>query len=149
MVPSRQHNFAAIWNGVITPRLVNQTLVGVNYFKQEFNDLNHGFNMPALGFNTGVTNPSNFGAPTITIAGFTNAFVGATPYLGRQDTTGHITDNLSFNSGSHAWKFGGEIRKSRLDVYYFRDVRGNFNWDGTQGPWKAVRRRACPRPPRM
>ena len=136
-VPSRQHNFAAIWNGVITPRLVNQTLVGVNYFKQEFNDLNHGFNMPALGFNTGVTNPSNFGAPTITIAGFTNAFVGATPYLGRQDTTGHITDNLSLNSGSHAWKFGGEIRKSRLDVYYFRDVRGNFNWDGTQGPWKA------------
>src|SRR5438477_11552578 len=26
--------------------------------------------------------------------------------------------------------------------YYFRDVRGNFNWDGTQGPWKAEDRKS-------
>src|SRR5439155_22013787 len=56
-VPSRQSNYAAIWNAVLTPSLVNQLLIGINYFNQTFDDVNHGFNMAALGFNTGVTNP--------------------------------------------------------------------------------------------
>src|SRR5262249_27919708 len=38
VVPSRQHNFAVIWNSTWTPRLVNQLLVGVNYFNQTFDD---------------------------------------------------------------------------------------------------------------
>src|SRR5207249_8017855 len=41
-VPSRQHNFAAVWNGVFTPRLVTQTLVGVDYFLQTINAPNRG-----------------------------------------------------------------------------------------------------------
>src|SRR5580704_4481623 len=121
-VPSRQPNFALSWNSVITPRMVNQLLAGVNYFYQAFDDANHGFNLPALGFNTGVTNPADFGAPNISISGFGNGGVGETPQLGRIDTTGHITDSLSYNVGSHAFKFGGEFRKSRIDVFYQRDV---------------------------
>ncbi len=31
-VPSRQHNFSVVYNAVLTPRLVNQLLAGVNYF---------------------------------------------------------------------------------------------------------------------
>src|SRR5579862_1297102 len=135
VVPSRQPNFAVVWNAVFTPRLVNQLLAGVNYFSQTFDDSNHGFNLPALGFNTGVTNPGDFGSPSINISGFTNGGVGATPQLGRIDTTGHLTDNLSWNVGSHAFKFGGEFRKQRLDVFYQRDVRGNFSFNGTAGPW--------------
>ena len=134
-VPSRQPNYAVSYNYVITPRMVNQLLLGVNYFYQAFDDSAHGFNLPALGFNTGVTNPANFGAPNINISGFTNGGVGETPQLGRIDTTGHITDNLSYNLGAHALKFGGEYRKSRIDVFYQRDVRGGFTFDGTGGPW--------------
>jgi hypothetical protein len=134
-VPSRQPNFALSWNYVITPRVVNQVLAGVNYFFQAFDDTNHGFNMPGLGFNTNVTNPANFGAPEMDISGFNNGGVGATPRLGRIDTTGHLTDSLSYNVGSHALKFGAEIRKSRLDIFYLRDVRGAFTFDGTSGPW--------------
>lgn len=134
-VPSRQPNFALSWNYVITPKLVNQVLAGVNYFFQAFDDVSHGYNMPALGFNTGVTNPSDFGAPNIEISGFGSGGVGETPRLGRIDTTGHLTDNLSYNMGSHAFKFGFEVRKSRLDIFYQRDVRGGFTFDGTGGPW--------------
>ena len=68
--PSRMHNFSLVYNAVISPRFVAQTLVGVNYFKQVFGDANHGFNMPALGFNDGVTNPTDFGSPNINISGF-------------------------------------------------------------------------------
>jgi hypothetical protein len=130
LVPSRQHNFAVTWTSTLTPRLVNQVLAGVNYFKQTFDDADHSANPPSWGFNTGVTNPSNFGAPNITIEGFQNGGVGITPRLGRIDTTGHLTDNLSYNFGRHALKLGGEFRRARLDVFYYRDARGAFTFDG-------------------
>jgi hypothetical protein len=133
--PSRMPNYAVQFNSVFTPRLVSQLLVGVSFFQQKFDDASHGYNMPALGFNTGVTNPGDFGAPNFGISGFTNGGVGETPKLGRTDTTGHLTENLSYNIGSHALKFGGEIRRSRLDIYYQRNVRGGFSFDGSQGPW--------------
>jgi carboxypeptidase family protein len=136
VVPSRQHNFAVIWNSTWTPRLVNQLLAGVNYFNQTFDDAVHAANPPSWGLNTGVTNPSNFGSPTITLNGFNNGLVGATPRLGRIDVTGHLTDNLSYNFGSHALKFGGEFRRAKLDVFYYREARGSFNFDGNQGPWR-------------
>jgi len=137
VVPSRQHNFAVIWNSAWTPRLVNQLLVGVNYFNQTFDDAVAAANPPSFGFNTGVTNPANFGAPNIEISGFDNGGVGETPRLGRIDVTGHLTDNLSYNFGSHSLKFGGEFRRAKLDVFYYREARGAFTFDGKAGPWAA------------
>ncbi len=131
-VPSRQHNFSVVENSVITPRLVNQVLLGVNYFFQAFDDADHGRNPVGLGFNTGSAVP---GTPNIEISGFSNGGVGETPRLGRIDVTGHITDNLSYNVGSHAFKFGGEFRRARLDVFYNRELRGAFAFDGSAGPW--------------
>jgi len=135
VVPSRQHNFDAIWTSVVTPRIVNQVLAGVNYFAQTFNDQNTGFNPPSWGFNTGVTNPSDLGSPNFTITGFDNGMVGQTDQLGRIDITGHITDNLSYNFGPHALKFGAEYRRARVDGFYRRQTRGAFTFDGSQGPW--------------
>src|SRR5258706_5589597 len=57
VAPSRMQNYSLVYNRVITPKFVSQTLAGVNYFKQTFNDFNTGFNPIAAGLNTGVTNP--------------------------------------------------------------------------------------------
>jgi hypothetical protein len=84
--PSRMQNYNLVYNSVINPHFVSQTLLGVNYFKQVFGDATAGFNMVALGFNTGVTDPSLFYAPNMTIRGFDAT--GETPPLGRIDTTG-------------------------------------------------------------
>ena len=127
------HNFSLVYNSVITPRFVSQTLLGVNYFKQTFNDFNTGFNPVAAGLNTGVTNPGLTGSPDIAISGFDE--IGLTPPLGRIDTTGHITQTLSYTSGKHQLRFGGEYRRAVLDVFYQRNARGAFSFDGTQGPW--------------
>ncbi len=131
--PSRMHNFSFVYNAVISPRFVAQTLAGVNYFKQVFGDASTGFNIPALGLNTGVTNPSLFGAPHITISGFDQT--GLTPPLGRIDTTGHLDQTFTYTVGSHQIRFGGEYRRSRLDVFYERNARGKFNFNGSAGPW--------------
>jgi hypothetical protein len=133
--PSRMHNFSVVYNTVISPRFVAQTLLGVNYFLQIFGDANHGFDMPALGLNTGVTNPSDFGSPNINISGFDST--GLTPPLGRIDTTGHIDQTFTYTVGSHEFRFGGDYRYSRLDVFYDADAPGTFTFDGTQGPLAA------------
>jgi hypothetical protein len=136
--PSRMHNFSLVYNKVITPRFLAQTLIGVNYFKQVFDDANHGFDMPAIGLNTGVTRPSDFGSPFITVDGFDQT--GLTPPYGRIDTTGHIDQTFTYTTGAHEIRFGADYRRSRLDVFYDANAPGTFTFDGTQGPYAAT----CP-----
>ncbi len=132
--PSRMHNFSLVYNTVLSPQFVGQTTVGVNYFKQVFGDANTGFNIPSLGLNTGVTNPTLYGAPAILISGFDQT--GETPPLGRIDTTGHLDQTFTYTTGTHEFRFGGEYRRARFDVFYERNARGSFTFDGSQGPFQ-------------
>ncbi len=133
VAPIWVHNFSAVLNSTLGPRLVNQLVLGVNYFKQTFNDEDTSVNPASVGLNTGVTDPTLSGAPTINISGF--AIVGATQPTGRIDTVGHITDTLSYTVGRHELKFGGEFRRAAYDIFYRSNERGSFSFDGTQGPW--------------
>ena len=128
--PMHVANISVVENWIVSPRIVNQVTLATNYFSQTFQDNNIGFNAEALGLNTGSTIA---GSPTITIDGFD--YVGATQPSGRTDTTGHITDNLSYTVGKHQLKIGGEYRRAQLDVGYFSNPRGTFTFDGSRGPW--------------
>jgi hypothetical protein len=131
--PSRMHNFSLVYNLVISPQFVSQTLAGVNYFKQVFGDATSGFNVGSVGLNLGITNPSLYYAPSLNIEGFDG--VGETPPLGRIDTTGHINQTFTYTTGNHQIRFGAEYRRARLDVFYERHAPGNFTFDGSQGPF--------------
>ncbi|MBL8217195.1 MAG: TonB-dependent receptor [Bryobacterales bacterium] len=134
VAPSRMHNVALNLTSSLSPRLVNQLLLGANYFLQVFNDADTSFNPIAAGLNTGVPQDGSLqGSPSLRITNFTGA--SATQPLGRIDTTGHITDNLSYTMGRHQLKFGGEYRRSHFDIFYDTNKRGSFTWDGTRGPW--------------
>ncbi|MDQ1470100.1 MAG: hypothetical protein QOJ99_1580, partial [Bryobacterales bacterium] len=135
VAPSHMHNYSVVENAILSPHMVNQLTLGVNYFLQTFNDLNTSFNPIALGLNTGVTEPTLQGAPKITISGFD--YTGASNPLGRIDTTGHITDNLSYTNNGHLWRVGAEYRRAVLDVFYDINKRGTFVFDGSRGPWAA------------
>lgn len=132
VAPSRMHNFSAVYNFVISPKFVGQTMAGVNYFKQVFNDAVTGLNSANVGLNTGLTNSFLYGAPGLNISGFDST--GITPPLGRIDTTGHLNQTFTYTAGSHQVRFGAEYRRARLDVFYQRNARGNFNFNGSQGP---------------
>ena len=135
VAPSRMHNVSVVANSTLSPRMFNNLVLGTNYFLQLFNDKDTSFNPVALGFNTGVTEPNLIGTPTLRITNFAGA--GFTQPLGRIDTTGHITNNLSYTVGRHQMKFGGEYRRAVLDVFYDTNKRGSFTWDGSAGPWRA------------
>jgi len=128
VAPDITQSFSLTHNWAPTEHLSNQLLIATGIFNQTFNDLNHSFDMPALGLNTGVTNPALFGAPTIGLSGFDG--VGATQPLGRKDYTGHITDSATWVKGAHEIRFGGEFRRSYIDLQYQSGVRGNFTFNG-------------------
>ena len=126
--PDITQSFSATHNWAITDRVSNQIIAAVGVFNQTFNDVVHNQNIPALGLNTGVTNPSLFGAPTINISGLDT--VGVTQPLGRKDYTGHITDVATLVAGKHQYRFGGEFRRNYMDLQYQRNVRGTFTFNG-------------------
>jgi hypothetical protein len=133
IAPSHMHNVAVADTHIFSPGLVNELTLGVNYFYQSFNDADTGVNPLALGLNTGATQAVLIGSPKITISGFD--YVGATSPEARIDTTGHLTDGLSWNIGRHSLIFGGEFRRAVLDVGYDINERGSFTFDGSRGPW--------------
>ena len=135
-VPSRMHNVSVVTTGVFTSHLVNQLVIGYNYFLQTFNSYDTSANPIQLGLNTAVTDPSLAGPPNLTINGF--ALVGGTQPLGRVDKTLHFTDSLSWQKGSHQVKIGGEARVAKLFVFYDSNKRGTFTFDGTVGPWASL-----------
>ncbi|MGI4755426.1 MAG: TonB-dependent receptor [Janthinobacterium lividum] len=129
VAPDITQNFSLSHNYAITSRLSNQFLIAVGIFNQTFNDAVHNQNIPALGLNTGVTDPGLFGAPSITITSFDQT--GATQPLGRKDYTGHITDVATWIKGKHELRIGGEFRRNYMDLQYQRNVRGSFSFNGT------------------
>jgi outer membrane receptor protein involved in Fe transport len=129
VAPIHVQNYALVYNHVFTPTITNQLLLGVNYFNQVFNDYNNTFDMASLGL---VTGSPLSGASNLNISGFDST--GETPPEGRNDITGHLTDDFNWTVGKHQFKFGGEYRQAQLDEFYHRHGLGSFTFDGTQGP---------------
>jgi len=146
VAPIHVFNYSLVLNSVFTPKLTNQVLVGANYFNQVFHDFNNSFDTKALGLflSPDATNAGKpiLGAPNVVIspasgtasgAGFEQ--IGITPPEGRNDITWHVTDIISYNTGTHQLRFGGEIRQGRVNEFYHRRGTGQFVFDGTRGPW--------------
>jgi hypothetical protein len=146
VAPIHVQNYSVTYNHVFTPAIANQVFAGVSYFNQVFSDENHSYDPVALGLNTGVTSADLSGAPHLSIAppasgsgltGSASGFdtIGPTAPSGRNDITGHLDDALSWTIGKHQFRFGGEYRQAQVDDFYQTNARGNFDFDGSQGPW--------------
>jgi hypothetical protein len=130
--PIHVQNYALVWNSTLSSRLTNQLMMGVNYFNQVFYDFNNGFNMGDYGL---YLSPSFdlLGASNMRITGFDQT--GRTPPSGRNDITGHLNEVLSFTTGKHQFRFGGEFRQAQLQEFYHRGALGRFDFTGQEGPW--------------
>ncbi len=141
VAPIHVQNIAIVYNRLISSTISNQLLAGVNYFNQVFSDYNSNYDVASLGFVTGapfsnapnitIGNSSSTGGGTTVVS---TAFdpVGLTPPEGRNDITGHLTDQLSWIKGKHEFRFGGEFRQAQLDEFYKRHAVGSFTFDGTR-----------------
>ncbi|HEX2661634.1 MAG TPA: TonB-dependent receptor [Candidatus Acidoferrum sp.] len=146
VAPIHVFNYSLVLNSTFTSKLTNQVLVGANYFNQLFHDFNNSFNTQTLGLflSPDATKHGQYinGSPNIIIqpagagssgAGFEQ--IGITPPEGRSDLTWHITDIVSYTTGNHQLRYGGEVRQGHVNEFYHRHGLGSFTFDGTQGPW--------------
>ncbi len=134
VAPVHVQNYAIVLNSTFSNTVANQLLLGVNSFRQLFNDNDRNFNLAGTGLLTGSSYPTV--APHLRIAGFDA--VGIVAPSGRNDITGHLTDDLSWSRGKHEFRFGGEYRRAQIDAFNTGNSTGLFNFTGTQGPWSGA-----------
>jgi hypothetical protein len=128
--PLHVQNYSVVWNSILTPRLTNQLLLGVDSYNQTFRDFKHNQDVAALGL---VTESPFSGSPTITIGNFDP--IGLVGPSGRISVTGHITDALSWVVGKHQIRAGGEFRKVQTNEFYYNNAVGSLDFNGKVGPW--------------
>jgi len=131
---TRVHNFAANLNSIFSPRLMNQVVFAAGYTFYFVKEQDPSLSPIAAGLNTGVDQQGSLrGLPILRISNF--AQFGTTSPTGRALWTGHVTNYLTYISGRHTLKIGGEYRRQQNNVFFYVNGRGTFAWDGTRGPW--------------
>ncbi len=120
---------------VVSATQTNELRFGWNRYKQDFFAADRDvFGNPntSIKLNNGVTNPRDYGLPTIRVSGF--AALGSSPFSnprGRVANNIHAIDGFSWKAGSHEWKFGYEFRRTEVDSFYNSNFRGVLSFNGS------------------
>ena len=133
---SKIHTRAQVGGGnwVWTPnaRWVNEVRFGYNRLYQP--TFPGDLNTPPSGYglNTGVSGPLTGGLPRI---GFAGAFVPGLggfkwPKFQGPDDLIQFIDHVSYTVGTHAFKFGGEVRRNAFSGGAFGNARGSITFLG-------------------
>jgi hypothetical protein len=111
---------------------VNEARVGYSRLYQP--TLPGDLNTPAstYGLNTGVSGTFTGGLPRIGFAGAFIPGVGAFkwPKFQGPDTRIQIIDHISYTSGKHAFKFGGDMHRDGVSGGAFGNARGSITFVG-------------------
>ena len=82
----------------------------------------------AAGINGTSTNPINYGPPNLSFTNF-GGLTDASPTLSRNQTAG-VTDGFTWVHGRHTMTFGGEYRRSQINLTTDSNGRGSFSFSG-------------------
>ncbi|MDQ6653321.1 MAG: TonB-dependent receptor, partial [Acidobacteriota bacterium] len=130
VVPTRIQLVGINFQYLATPTIVNEMRLSYNRFTQGFSPLDASFDPSSIGLNTGLTSG---GLPTITVAGFVP--LGSPNNLPRSRVSSayQVVDNLTWTSGAHTYKFGGEYRRPLVNSVNDTFKRGQINFAGSTG----------------
>src|SRR5271169_6705895 len=131
-IHTRAQVFGASWVSTPSSRWVNEARFGYNRLYQP--TLPGDLNTPATsyGLDTGVSGPFTGGLPRI---GFAGAFVpglGAFkwPKFQGADAIVQFVDHISYTTGKHAMKFGGDLRRNNVNNAAYGNARGSITFLG-------------------
>jgi hypothetical protein len=128
VVPTRVQVVSLSYTHVISPRLLAEFRGGWNRFAETFSAQDIKTDPASLGLNT--ANPDftakDFGLPVISVSGFAGLGANKSNPRGRVDSNLQYLTNLSYNRGSHNWKFGYEFRRTSVNQYFDLNHRGKL-----------------------
>ena len=87
-----------------------------------------------LGFTGLSSTPLNFGLPQVSISGY-SGFGGAGLTQGDRINSYELADSVGWVRGAHSFKFGAEVRQSRMLLDSDNGARGSFGFNAT---WTAA-----------
>lgn len=126
--------FATEWQRAVSSRLINAARFGYSRYYETTFPGDSGFDVAAIGLNTGVTSARDFGMPEIDIAPGDYENLGAPSSLprGRASNVYDFSDHVSWNRGANQWKFGGNITLLQENAFTDTGLRGRLVFDGSQ-----------------
>jgi hypothetical protein len=126
--------FATEWQRALSSRLVNSARFGYSRYNETTFPGDMGFDVTAIGLNTGVSSARDSGLPEIDIAPGEYENLGAPLSLprGRASNVYDFSDGIVWNRGAHQWKFGGSITFLQENAFTDTGMRGRLVFDGSQ-----------------
>jgi hypothetical protein len=119
------------WIWVPSTRWVNEARFGYNRLYQP--TLPGDLNTPAsaYGLDTGVSGPDTGGLPRIGFGGYFTGLGGFKwPKFQGPDAITQFSDHVSYTTGKHALKFGGELHHDDVTNAAYGNARGSINFLG-------------------
>ena len=122
------HNF------VISSRIVNQARFSINRIGAN-PAVTSGLSPRAYGINFANTNPVAAGLPSIGVTGFFgggNAALGDAqqPFVDRVNHVWQAANDLTWISGRHSLKFGGDVRREAMRIAFINRPNGDLTFSG-------------------
>ncbi|PYV79599.1 MAG: hypothetical protein DMG96_03560, partial [Acidobacteria bacterium] len=126
--------FAAEWQRALSSRLLNSAHFGYSRYHETTFPGDKGFNVTAIGLDTGANPVRDSGLPEIDIASGEYENLGAPLSLprGRASNVFDFSDGIGWNRGAHQWKFGGSITLLQENAFTDTGMRGRLVFDGSQ-----------------
>lgn len=126
--------FALSYNHIFRPNLLNELRLGYNRLNFDAVEPVNPVLPSDFGFQINPQSTKGAGVPVIAITGlFTLGFTQNGPQP-RIDDTGQFTDNLSYTTPRHAFKFGTTILRGHVFNPFFFENSGFYSFAGS-GPF--------------
>jgi hypothetical protein len=114
---------------ILRSNLVNVARVSLNRIRANPN-VTSGLNPRDFGWNITQTNPAAAGLPFMTVSGFFGVGDLQQPFAERANDVFAISNEVSWVVGRHAWKFGVEVRRDRIQLAFINRPNGDFSFTG-------------------
>jgi hypothetical protein len=114
---------------MIRPNMINVARASVSRISAK-PTVTSGLDVRDLGFNITPSNPAAAGLPFITVTGFFTTGDAQQPFATRLNNVFGVTDDLTWVTGAHSFKFGGELRRDQIKVAFINRPNGDFTFSG-------------------
>jgi len=113
---------------VMHSNMINVARANLNRIQASPN-VTSGVDLASVGFKYAGTNPTAAGLPFTTVTGFFTAGDAQQPFASRTNNVFGFSDDLTWVSGPHSFKFGGEIRRDQIRVSFINRPNGDFTFN--------------------
>jgi outer membrane receptor protein involved in Fe transport len=113
---------------VMRSNMINVARANLNRIQASPN-VTSGVDLASAGFKYNGTNTTAAGLPFITVTGFFTAGDAQQPFASRTNNVFGFSDDLTWVTGPHSFKFGGEVRRDQIRVSFINRPNGDFTFN--------------------